>query len=202
MLSNLDKSTSTVPPPTPNHPFDQPTSYPGGKIPRNKAPFNQTNNCRQGKMAARPTTPASPKNAKIKSPVPGAPVYGCGEAIPPPPPLLLILSQLSVCLPNTDKPFFTEHVQLLFSQAQDVLNTSIAHYKMILRVIFDNSALVPQCSKSATGQPVTSLTSNYLCLQCPSILTEEERLSHGKKKAHRFCTCFGHRREKLPRPHR
>lgn len=29
-------------------------------------------------MSARPATPASPKNAKIKSPSPGNPVFGCG----------------------------------------------------------------------------------------------------------------------------
>lgn len=60
---------------------------------------------------------------------------------------------------------------------------------MILRVIYDNTALVPQTSKSPTGQAVTSLTSNYLCLQCPAILAEEERLKHGNKKSHRFCMC-------------
>lgn len=107
-------------------------------------------------MAARPTTPASPKNAKIKSPVPGAPVYGC------------------------------EHVERLFTQNQEVINTSISHYKMILRVLFDHSPLTPQTARSLNGQSVTSLTSNYLCLQCPTILTEEERLKHGTKKSHRF----------------
>lgn len=34
------------------------------------------------KMAARPATPASPKNYKIKSPQPGQPVYGCGKTGP------------------------------------------------------------------------------------------------------------------------
>ncbi|KAH8887064.1 ubiquitin carboxyl-terminal hydrolase-like protein [Thozetella sp. PMI_491] len=107
-------------------------------------------------MSARPTTPASPKAAKIKSPIPGTPQYGC------------------------------EHVQRLFNQDQNITNTSVHHYKAILRGIFDTTPVVPQTSKSTEGNPVTSLTSNYLCLQCPSTVTEEERIKHGTKKAHRF----------------
>jgi ubiquitin carboxyl-terminal hydrolase 22/27/51 len=63
----------------------------------------------------------------------------------------------------------------------------VAHYKMILRGIFDSAPIVPQTSKSADNTPITSLTSNYLCLQCPTTLTEEDRLKHGTKKSHRFC---------------
>ena len=84
-----------------------------------------------------------------------------------------------------------EHVERLFTQNQEVINTSISHYKMILRVLFDHSPLTPQTARSLNGQSVTSLTSNYLCLQCPTILTEEERLKHGTKKSHRFCMCLG-----------
>ncbi|EFY92423.1 ubiquitin carboxyl-terminal hydrolase 2 [Metarhizium acridum CQMa 102] len=107
-------------------------------------------------MSTRPTTPASPKNAKVKSPVPGIPMFGC------------------------------EHVQLLLSQGQEVMNSSIAHYKMILRGIFDSTPIVPQTSTNQEGRPITSLTSNYLCLQCPTTVTEEDRLRHGTKKSHRF----------------
>ncbi|KID78414.1 ubiquitin carboxyl-terminal hydrolase, partial [Metarhizium brunneum ARSEF 3297] len=107
-------------------------------------------------MSTRPTTPASPKNAKVKSPVPGIPMFGC------------------------------EHVQRLLSQGQEVMNSSIAHYKMILRGIFDSTPIVPQTSTNQEGRPITSLTSNYLCLQCPTTVTEEDRLRHGTKKSHRF----------------
>ncbi|KAG6212252.1 hypothetical protein E4U50_001994 [Claviceps purpurea] len=107
-------------------------------------------------MSIRPTTPASPKNAKVKSPTPGIPMFGC------------------------------EHVQRLLSQGQEVMNSSIAHYKMILRGIFDTTPIVPQTSTNPEGRPVISLTSNYLCLQCPTTVTEEDRLSHGTKKSHRF----------------
>ncbi|KAJ6439960.1 ubiquitin carboxyl-terminal hydrolase 2 [Purpureocillium lavendulum] len=98
-------------------------------------------------MATRPTTPASPKNAKVKSPTVGSPMFGCG---------------------------------------QEVMNSSIAHYKMILRGIFDATPIVPQTSTNHEGRPVTSLTSNFLCLQCPTTVTEEDRLKHGTKKQHRF----------------
>ncbi|KAK2778296.1 ubiquitin carboxyl-terminal hydrolase 2 [Colletotrichum kahawae] len=107
-------------------------------------------------MSARPTTPMSPKTAKVKSPVPGIPVFGC------------------------------EHVQKLFSQSQDVMNSSVFHYKMILKNIFEGTPIVPQTSKNPDGQAITSLTSNYLCLQCSTIVTEDDRLKHGTKKQHRF----------------
>lgn len=80
-----------------------------------------------------------------------------------------------------------EHVQLLLSQSQEVMNSSIAHYKMILRGIFDTSPIIPQTSTNPEGQPVTSLTSNYLCLQCPVTVEEADRLDHGTEKLHRFC---------------
>ncbi|KAI0127967.1 hypothetical protein BJ170DRAFT_723400 [Xylariales sp. AK1849] len=107
-------------------------------------------------MAARPTTPASPKNVKIKSPTAGTPLFGC------------------------------EHVQLLLSNSQEVMNSSIQYYKMLLRVIFDNTPLVSQTSKSLDNVAATNLTSNYLCLQCSTIIPEEERAKHGQKKSHRF----------------
>src|SRR5947207_3086100 len=42
-------------------------------------------------MAARPTTPASPKNVKIKPPVPGNPMFGCGTKPISPCPVLLCI---------------------------------------------------------------------------------------------------------------
>ncbi|KAL2139859.1 hypothetical protein VTI28DRAFT_4622 [Corynascus sepedonium] len=107
-------------------------------------------------MSARPATPASPKNYKVRAPQPGQPMYGC------------------------------EHLQRLFNQDQATTNTSIQHYRAILRSIFDTNPLVPQTSKAADGAVVTSLTPTYLCLQCPSTLTEDDRTKHGSKKSHRF----------------
>ncbi|RKU44459.1 hypothetical protein DL546_001517 [Coniochaeta pulveracea] len=103
-------------------------------------------------MAARPTTPASPKNVKLKSPTPGTPLYGC------------------------------EHIQKLFTHTQETTNTSVTYYKNILRCIFDNNPLQAQ---TTTGS-ITTLTPNYLCLQCPTTLTPEDALIHGNNKSHRF----------------
>ncbi|KAL1844090.1 hypothetical protein VTJ49DRAFT_4942 [Mycothermus thermophilus] len=107
-------------------------------------------------MAARLATPASPKNHKVKAPQPGQPMYGC------------------------------EHLQRLFNQDQATTNTSIQHYKAILHTIFAKSPLIAQTAKTVDGQPVTELTPTYLCLQCPSTLTEDDRTKHGTKKSHRF----------------
>ncbi|KAK4452067.1 ubiquitin carboxyl-terminal hydrolase [Podospora aff. communis PSN243] len=108
-------------------------------------------------MSARPVTPASPKNARIKSPQPGQPLFGC------------------------------EHVQRLFNQDQATTNTSIAHYKTILTNILEFNPLDNQTAKMTdTGAIVTSLTPTYMCLQCPTILTEEDCVKHGSKKSHRF----------------
>lgn len=57
---------------------------------------------------------------------------------------------------------------------------------MLLRVIFDNTPIVPQTSKNPENVVATSLTSNYLCLQCSTIIPEEDRAKHGQKKSHRF----------------
>lgn len=66
------------------------------------------------------------------------------------------------------------------------MNSSIQYYKMILRVIFDGNPIVPQTSKSPENVVCTSLTSNYLCLQCSVIVSDEDRAKHGQKKSHRF----------------
>jgi len=107
-------------------------------------------------MSSQQAPPASPKNVKVKEPVPGTPLFGC------------------------------EHIQLLLSNSPEVMNSSIQYYKMLLRVIFDNTPIVPQTSKSPDGVIATSLTSNYLCLQCSTIVPEEDREKHGQKKSHRF----------------
>lgn len=103
-------------------------------------------------MAARPATPASPKNVKIKSPSPGTPLYGC------------------------------EHLHQLFSHTQATTNTTVTHYKNALRCIFDQTPVVAHTTAASV-----SLTPNYLCLQCPTIITPEEAQKHGSKNKHRFC---------------
>ncbi|EJP60708.1 ubiquitin carboxyl-terminal hydrolase [Beauveria bassiana ARSEF 2860] len=74
-------------------------------------------------MPSRPVTPASPRNARVKSPTPASPMFGC------------------------------EHVQLLLSQGQEVINSSIAHYKMILHVDSRNGALYCQICDDLVWDP-------------------------------------------------
>lgn len=67
------------------------------------------------------------------------------------------------------------------------MNKTIQNYKTCLRVIFENTPIVPQTSKTQKGQPFTSLTPNYLCLQCSATTTEQGRIEHGNDTCHRFC---------------
>lgn len=122
-------------------------------------------------------TPASPKPNKTKDPNPGIPIYGCGRFT-------------TIGAGNCKGPYTnldSEHIQRLLTKSQDVTTNTIQHYKMLLRVIFDNTPIIPQTSKSADRRPVTSLIPNYLCLQCPTTTTAKDRLKHGKLKAHMFC---------------
>ncbi|KAK3487241.1 hypothetical protein B0T13DRAFT_400147 [Neurospora crassa] len=99
---------------------------------------------------------ASSKDHKVKEPQPGQPMYGC------------------------------EHVGRLFNQDQATINMSIQHYKTILRAIFDINPILSHTAKGVDGQVVTSITPTYLCLQCPSTLTDDDLTKHGNKKSHRF----------------
>ena len=76
---------------------------------------------------------------------------------------------------------------MLFQKSQEVIDKSVQHYKIILRNIFEQTPVVSQTARSPDGVICTSLTSNYLCLQCSTIVQEEDRLKHGNKKNHRFC---------------
>ncbi|KAM3498759.1 hypothetical protein MY10362_007940 [Beauveria mimosiformis] len=99
-------------------------------------------------MSSRPVTPASPRNARVKSPTPASPMFGCG---------MLEIRFHHKWMANSAH---LEHVQLLLSQGQEVINSSIAHYKMILRGIFDTNPIVPQTSTNKEGRPITTLTSS------------------------------------------
>lgn len=82
----------------------------------------------------------------------------------------------------------TEHVQQLLNQSQETTNTCIQHYKAILRQIYDNVPIIPQVRKSVKDSIITaSLTSNFLCLQCPIVMSHDDVARHGDKKSHRFC---------------
>ncbi|KAF7874457.1 uncharacterized protein EAF02_008434 [Botrytis sinoallii] len=106
---------------------------------------------------SRPVTPASPRFIKIKSPQPGVPKYGC------------------------------QHIQQLLNPAHDErMRNTITYYKNCLRVVLDNTPIVPQTSKTPKGPPLTSLTPNYLCLQCERTATAQDHVKHGQETSHRF----------------
>lgn len=107
-------------------------------------------------MASRPPPPVSPKNLKLKAPVPGVPMFGC------------------------------EHIQRLFTQNQDVMSNAITHYKSTLKCIFDQSPILSQSCQTLEGQALTTLTPTYLCLQCNLIMPEEDITKHATKRQHRF----------------
>lgn len=89
-----------------------------------------------------------------------------------------------------------EHTQRLLTKSPEVTSNTIQHYKMLLRVIFDNEPLIPQTSQDIMSRrPITTLTPNFLCLQCPTTCTIRERSLHGQMRAHMFCKgeqCLGY----------
>jgi hypothetical protein len=81
-----------------------------------------------------------------------------------------------------------EHLQMMLgTNRADCMDNTIKHYKNCLRVIFDNTPIIPQTSKTTKNQPLTSLTPNYLCLQCTVTTTERDRIAHGTETGHRLC---------------
>lgn len=127
---------------------------------------------------------AAKQQARVNPPTKGTPMYGCGKYF------LGIQDRQSILSLGTGTPLTpaAEHTQMLLTQPQENINTCINNYKSILRRIFDDvSQTIPQTARNGSGQVVTTITSNYLCLQCPDIVTEDGIPQHGDKKAHRFC---------------
>jgi ubiquitin carboxyl-terminal hydrolase 22/27/51 len=133
--------------------------------------------------SSRAITPASPKVIKIKAAKPGVAQFGCGEHCQISPRIQ------STALRASSHPL-AEHIQGFLSGPPERLEKTIMHYKNCLRVIFDHTPIVPQTSKSSKGQVLTSLTPNYLCLQCSTTTTEHDCLEHGNETSHRFCNSF------------
>lgn len=81
----------------------------------------------------------------------------------------------------------TEHLRFLLAGPVDTLTTTVSHYKQCIRSIADSNLVVPQTSKTADGQALTTITPNYLCLQCSTTTTAAGRIEHGRETKHRFC---------------
>ena len=73
------------------------------------------------------------------------------------------------------------------TKSQDSAHQTIKSYKKLLQVIFGNTPIISQTSKSPDDPPVTSLTPNYLCLQCSATCTAKDRPKHGALTKHRLC---------------
>jgi ubiquitin carboxyl-terminal hydrolase 22/27/51 len=123
---------------------------------------------------SRPATPASPKVHRPRAQEPGVPLYGCGKLAP------------GINYKNTSDAH-AEHLRLLITKSPDSASQTIRSYKKLLQVIFDNTPIISQTSKSPDGLPITSLTPNYLCLQCSATCTAKDRPKHGALTKHRLC---------------
>jgi ubiquitin carboxyl-terminal hydrolase 22/27/51 len=64
---------------------------------------------------------------------------------------------------------------------------TLQHYRSILQLIHDKPSIIAQTYVNGNGQPVVSLRPLYLCLQCPNIMTDEQRDQHFDTKNHCFC---------------
>ena len=83
----------------------------------------------------------------------------------------------------------TEHVEkfLMNPDSRDLMEKTVQHYKTCLRVIFENTPIIPQTAKTSKDQAFTTLTPNYLCIQCSVTTTDKGRRMHGEETKHRFC---------------
>jgi hypothetical protein len=78
----------------------------------------------------------------------------------------------------------TEHMRDMFEKAR---KQTLASYQAILRNVHEKPSVIAQTYNSVSdGRPVVSLRPLYLCIQCPSIMTETDRDEHLDTKAHCF----------------
>lgn len=115
--------------------------------------------------------------AVVRSPIPN---LGC---------LTRSLASLCILLNQLANSTSLEHVRILLEGPVDILESTIRNYRTCLCVVSDTTPIVPQTSKAPSGQPLTTLTPNYLCLQCSATTTVSGRIEHGMETKHRFCMC-------------
>jgi hypothetical protein len=81
--------------------------------------------------------------------------------------------------------FEAEHMGGMFENAR---KPALSNYQSILRNIHEKPSIIAQThNPSAENRPVVALRALYLCLQCPSIMTEADRDQHFETKSHCFC---------------
>ncbi|CAO2656075.1 Nn.00g048780.m01.CDS01 [Neocucurbitaria sp. VM-36] len=80
-----------------------------------------------------------------------------------------------------------EHMGEMFENAR---KQTLQHYRLILQNIHEKPSIIAQTYNELAandGQHVVSLRPLFLCLQCPSIMTERDRDLHFETKSHCFC---------------
>ncbi|SZF03945.1 unnamed protein product [Blumeria hordei] len=103
-----------------------------------------------------PVTPGSSVSLKIKPSQPGIPLFGC------------------------------VHIQRLLTKDTNPGEGHLKKYKDCLRCITDGDPVLSQTSQTSKGQPLITLTPNYLCIQCNATLTEKGRKRHSDDTSHRY----------------
>ncbi|KAG9202132.1 hypothetical protein G6514_004566 [Epicoccum nigrum] len=76
-----------------------------------------------------------------------------------------------------------EHMGEMFENAR---KQTLQHYRSILQLIHDKPSVIAQTYVDSNNEPVVSLRPLYLCLQCPNIMTHEQRDQHFDTKSHCF----------------
>ena len=78
-----------------------------------------------------------------------------------------------------------EHMGEMFENAR---KQTLQHYRAILQNIHEKPSIIAQTYNApAEARNVVSLRPLFLCLQCPSIMTEADRDLHFETKSHCFC---------------
>ena len=86
-----------------------------------------------------------------------------------------------------DADGIAEHMGEMFDNAR---KQTLQHYRAILQNIHEKPSIIAQTYNATTdAKNVVSLRPLFLCLQCPSIMTEVDRDSHFETKSHCFCGC-------------
>jgi ubiquitin carboxyl-terminal hydrolase 22/27/51 len=80
-----------------------------------------------------------------------------------------------------------EHMGEMFDNAR---KQTLQHYRAILQNIHEKPSIIAQTyNATSDASNVVSLRPLFLCLQCPSIMTEADRDLHFETKSHCFCGC-------------
>jgi len=83
---------------------------------------------------------------------------------------------------------FLEHTERFSKAGDKQWKTFLSFYTKIIETVHDKSPVVAQTYKRKNG-PLPSLKPTFLCVQCPTILSQEAMRAHFHgPKSHSFCT--------------